>query len=128
MDMCKPTEADLAQYPHCFLTSDATWDQTFVDEEFALTTNVGPLIATLHDHHDHCVDTFGDCITNGIIVAPHDLQCILPDLELLHPHFGWVSKECIQSTLDNTSQHCCAMKCNPFHKHFESRFPAVNVH
>ena len=34
MDMSKPTGPDLQPYPHCFITFDATWDPSLVDEEF----------------------------------------------------------------------------------------------
>ena len=34
MDMSIPTDDDLAKYPHVFITSDATWDPTILDDEY----------------------------------------------------------------------------------------------
>jgi hypothetical protein len=36
MDMCPPTDSDLDAYPHVFFTSDATWDPTFLDDEYTV--------------------------------------------------------------------------------------------
>ena len=64
---------------------------------------------------------------NAILLNPQDLCCKLPDLESLHPHFGWVTTDQIHDTLDKASQHYHVTKCYPFRKHFKSHFPAANV-
>ena len=66
-------------------------------------------------------------IVDAIILNPQDLHRKLPDLESLHPHFGWVTTDRIRDTLVKTSQHYHAMKCYHFGKHFKSCFPAANV-
>ena len=55
------------------------------------------------------------------------LQRRLPDLDTLLPNFGWVSKERIRTTLEQTTQHYQADKRIPMRKHFRSCFPAAKV-
>ena len=68
-----------------------------------------------------------ELIVDAITLNPQDLHHKLPDLESLHPHFGWVTTDWIHDTLEKTSEHYHVMKRYPFRKHFKSRFPAANV-
>ena len=112
-----------------------------VNEEFTLMDVHDPIVATLHEGCESHIDAFGDHIdhhfssstlggtfsNNPFFLAPQDFKQQLPDLDLLHPHFSWLDKDCIHDTLDKTAQHYHMVKCYPFHKHFKSCFPAVNV-
>ena len=65
-------------------------------------------------------------VTN-LSVLSQTMQRRLPDLDALLPNFGWVSKERIRTTLEQTTQHYQVDQCIPMRKHFRSHFPAANV-
>ena len=68
-----------------------------------------------------------EAAVTDLSVLAQMMQRRLPDLDALLPNFGWVSKEWICTTLEQTTQHYQADKHIPKQKHFCSRFPAANV-
>ena len=60
-------------------------------------------------------------------MSPQTVMPNLPDLDQLKPNFAWIPIERIKKTLEATTQYYRATVHHPFHKHFKSRFPAVNV-
>ena len=65
--------------------------------------------------------------TNVLLAFPQRLHCHFRDIDILKPHFGWVSADHIQRTLEHTTQFYHTANYFPFHRHFKSRFPAANV-
>ena len=55
---------------------------------------------------------------DALSIMSQTMKHRLPDLDALLPIFGWVSKECIQSSLEKTSQHYKADQRVPMCKHF----------
>ena len=150
MDMSPATDTELEQLPHVFLTADSPWNLNIVDEEFffdALDTLLD--VPMVHDRRDACdmhLEVFasqhthsrhhGDimiirnCLAaamDGLAIFSQTMQHRLPDLDVLLPHFGWVSKERICDALAKASQHYQANNRVPMCKHFRSHFPAANV-
>ena len=88
--------------------------------------NLNSLILTCSDlpitleHHEATLNTLS--------IMSQTMKRRLPDLNALLPNFGWVGKECIQDTLEKTTQCYQADKTVSMRKHFKSRFPASNVH
>ena len=68
-----------------------------------------------------------ECTANALLGFPQRLHRHFRDLDLLKPHFGWVSADRIQRTLEHTTQFYRAANHFPFRRHFKSRFPAANV-
>ena len=62
-----------------------------------------------------------------LVLLPQKMKHHLPDLDALLPNFGWVSKEYIWDTLEETTQLYQADQHVPMHKHFHSGFPAANI-
>ena len=90
------------------------------------------LFASQHNHSRHHGDIMiirnrMDDAVDRLAIFSQTMKHRLPDLDVLLPHFGWVSKERIRDTLAKTSQHYQADNRVPMHKHFRSRFPAANV-
>ena len=72
------------------------------------------------DAHDPHVDAYGETYVS--VFLPHDptldhdefidsisimsqmMKRCLPDIDVILPNFGWVSKECIRDTLSKTTQ------------------------
>ena len=58
-----PTDADLDNYPHAFLTADSTWDPSALDnefdEQFHNTITELPEVKERRDGTDPCVDDYG---------------------------------------------------------------------
>ena len=151
MDMSPATDTKLEHFPHVFLTANSPWNPNIVDDEFFFdasdTLLDNSMVHDCHDARDTHLKLFGsqhthsinhgdtiitrDCLdaaVDGLIVSSQTMKCCLPDLDTLLPNFGWVSKERIHDTLTKTSQHYQANKCVPMRKHFQSQFPAANVH
>ena len=167
IDMKPPSDTDMLQYSHTFITADHEWDPSILDDEYHHDEDSpdDDVLSKFCYGRDPHVDSYGDVdltanmfdalrydsdsdlshngitthkpipntptihelIVDAIILNPQDLRRKLPDLESLHPHFGWVTTDRIHDTLEKTSQHYHATKCYPFWKHLKSRFPAANV-
>ena len=60
-----PTDDDLHNHPHVFLTANSPWNPDNVDEEFhhdVLTDTLlteDPLLQSLKNAHDHHIDAYG---------------------------------------------------------------------
>ena len=61
IDMSIPTESDMEKYPHVFLTSDAPWDPTILDDEYddIYYDAEDPQIRERRDNRDSRVDEQG---------------------------------------------------------------------
>ena len=156
MDMRPPTPDDLENLPHVFLTDDSQWDPSLLDDEFHDSNDLpaDPEIQACRDAHDPHVNDNGyinhicqidklhffDMIdplppeltllehtTNSLLAFPQCRRCHFRDIDILKPHFRWVSADRIQCTLERTTQFYRAANYFPFHRHFKSRFPAANV-
>ena len=156
MDMHPPTPHELETFPHVFLTDDSQWNPSILDDEFHDTNDLppDPAILSRHDSRDPCVNntgsinhirqidelhffdlldhlppelTFLERTANALLAFPQCLHRHFRDLDILKPHFGWVSADCIQRTLEHTTQFYRAANHFPFCRHFKSRFPAANV-
>ena len=156
MDMCPPTPHELENLPHVFLTDDSQWDPSLLDDEFHDSNDLpsDPEVLSRRDSHDPRVNDTGsinhicqidelhffDAIdplpleltllehtTNALLAFPQRLCHHFRDIDILKPHFRWVSADCIQCTLEHTSQFYHAANYFPFHHHFKSCFPAANV-
>ena len=156
MDMRPPTPHELETFPHVFLTDDSQWNPSILDDEFHDTNALppDPAIISRRDSRDprvndtgsinhirqidelHFFDlldhlppelTFLERIANALLAFPQRLHRHFCDLDLLKPHFGWVSADRIQRTLEHTTQFYRASNHFPFRRHFKSRFPAANV-
>ena len=150
MDMKAASDEELDTLPHVFLMADAPWNPSIMDEEFFVDPHDSVLdIPTIHQRHEGCDPHIGSFGTmHSISLAPSDtpltkahltaavadlsvlsqtMQHRLPDLDALLPNFGWVSKDWIWTTLEQTTQHYQADKRIPMRKHFRSHFPAANV-
>ena len=91
------------------------------------------LFASHHTHSRHNGDIMIICnrlaaAVDRLAIFSQTMKPRLPDLDVLLPHFGWLSKERIRDTLAKTCQHYQADNRVPMRKHFRSRFPAANVH
>ena len=128
MDMKPASDSDLDQYTHVFLTSDAPWKPDIVDDEFFFDASNSLLstssVQEQRDAHDPHVNVTGEMYALDLHSHDHPItqerhsfvidtlnslsQSIkrrLPDLDALRPNFGWVGKDHIQTTQENTSQH-----------------------
>ena len=151
MDMSPASNTELENLPHFFLTADSPWNPDIVDEEFFFDASATlldvPMVHDCHDARDTQLELFasqhthpcphGDIMIihnhlgaamDGLAILSQTMKHRLPDLDVLLPNFGWVSKERIRDTLEKTSQHYQADKRVPMRKHFRSHFPAANVH
>jgi hypothetical protein len=120
MDMCPPTEDEMASYPHVILTSEMEWDPTILDNEFgpndmpssATTTNLPD--SHLNDYgelnRDHANYVHHCCIrANGAAVNRNE-----PDYTRLQPYLGWTSLDRVKQMLKNTTQFYRASIRQPF--------------
>ena len=118
MAMSKPSDQELADYPHVIFTSDLPWDPRVMDDsDDDISTDEAPM--------DSLVNQFGEILdryANTRVTAKHS-----PDLEALRPYFGWTPLERIRRTLEVTTQFGRADQRLPMRKHFKTRFPAANV-
>ena len=116
MDMKAASDEELGTLPHVFLTADAPWNPSIVDEEFSVDPHDSvldiPAIHQRREGHDPHIDSFGTMLSISFVpsntpitkarheAAVEDLSVLsqtmqrrLPDLDALLPNFGWVSKE-----------------------------------
>ena len=150
MDMSPATDTELEQLPHVFLTADSPWNPDIFDEEFFFDASDTlldvPVVHDCCDAHDMHLELFasqhththhhGDIMTihnhlaaavGRLAIFSQTMKRRRPDLDVLLPHFGWVSKERIRDTLAKPSQHYQADSSVPMCKHFRSHFPTANV-
>ena len=149
MDMVPPTDDDMEQYPHVFITADGPWNPDSIDEEFFFDAADAIIdIPGVQQQRDarEAVDLFTvstmlappppdtpitqarlASVLHSLSFLPQTLRRRLPDLDALLPNFGCVGKDRIRDTLGKTTQHYKADQRVPMRKHFRSRFPAANV-
>ena len=132
----KPTDTDLATYPHVLLTGPHEWDTSVLDYTHP-TTSGDPTWApdpSLLGAHDPRIDEFGNFkgrVQHTLVShMAHHKHAITPqpiDVERLGPYFGWVNKHTIEKTFHKTTQWAVSSTRYPMRKHFKSRFPAFNI-
>ena len=128
MDMHCASDSDLDQYTHVFLTSDTPWNPNIIEDEFFFDASDSllsiPLVQEWRDAHHPHVDATGEMyfldqhshdqpitqechsfVLDALTSLSQSIKQCLPDLDALLPNFGWVGKDRIQTTLENTSQH-----------------------
>ena len=156
MDMRPPTPHELETLPHVFLTDDSQWNPSILDDEFHDTNDLptDPAILSRRDSRDPCINdtgsinhirqidalhffdsfdhlppelTFLERTANALLAFPQRLHLHFCDLDILKPHFGWVSADRIQRTLEHTTQFYRTANHFPLRCHFKSRVPAANV-
>ena len=143
MDMYSASNSDLDQYTHVFLTSDTPWNPDIVDDEFFFDASNSllsvPSVQEWRDARDPRVDATGEMyfldlhshdqpitqechsfVLDALKSLSQSIKQCLPDLDALLPNFGWVGKDRIQTTLENTSQHYMADQQIPMQKYFRS--------
>ena len=59
------------------------WDPSVVDVEFTLMDVHDPIVATLHEGHDSCIDAFGDCLTHHFPPLPWEVPSVTISSSLL---------------------------------------------
>ena len=157
IDMSIPTDEEMEKYPNCFITHDSPWNPSVLDDEFLSTEDLpdDPAIHSRREARSALIDEYGEPIFTRLInlgqvqavddqyvdyrenyledlsqmlyAFPQVMTRTYDDLDMLRPNFGWVSKERIRRTLEQTTQYYRAANYYPFRKHFRSRFPAANV-
>ena len=58
---------------------------------------------------------------------PHKILPSNPDFEKLRPNFGWLPKDVVKATIENSTQWYQGENRFPMRCHIKSRFPAANV-
>ena len=58
---------------------------------------------------------------------PHKILPSNPDFEKLRPNFGWLPKDVVKATIENSTQWYQGENRYPMRCHIKSRFPAANV-
>ena len=58
---------------------------------------------------------------------PHKILPSNPDFEKLRPNFGWLPKDVVKATIENSTQWYQGENRFPMRHHIKSRFPAANV-
>ena len=101
-----------------------------IDNEFfydALTDAVHDDVQILCDAHDHWIDHLGQILQNAHLTTqssgiydlfPQNLIPHLPDLDILHPKFAWVSLNHIKDSIEKTSQFYSAVTHFPLSEAF----------
>ena len=146
MDMHSASDSDLDQYTHVFLTSDTPWNPDIVDDEFFFDASnlllsipsvqewrdardphvnaTGEMyFLDLHSHDQPITQEYHSFVLDALTSLSQSIKQCLPDLDALLPNFGWVGKDHIQTTLENTSQHCMADQQIPMRSIFGPDFP-----
>ncbi len=136
----KPTDQDLATYPHVLLTSPHEWDPSVLDYTHPEVSGDPPwaLAPSTQENHDECIDEYGhyrhrsiqalsSLYENDLQVYKHQQKNIPVDYEKLRPYFGWVNTKTIENTFKHSTQWAVAPTRFPMRKHFKSRFPAFNI-
>ena len=92
MDMKAASDEEVDTFPHVFLTADAPWNPSIVDEEFFVDSHNSvldiPAIHQWHEGRDPHIDSFGTM--HSISLAPSDtpipkarLEAAVTDLSVL---------------------------------------------
>lgn len=150
MDMRKPTNDEMNQYEHVFMTSDMPWNPQDLDSEPEDTDFLDSVETeeALDDWVD-CEDGYGESfsahelnvtsclravhkttwnVLAGIVRPPRAILPKKPNFDALRPYFGWISADKVKSTLEHTTQWFRASCRMPMRRHYKTRFPAANVH
>jgi hypothetical protein len=152
MDMRPPSDAEFDTLPHVVLTSHVDWDPSIIDNEIDLATDwydavqdlpndpyVEPRFNSTGDYWHRHVANFDIFLSSEIIAHSTAIDNILSsnkhnmvrnerNYEALRPCLGWVSTDTVKKTILATTQFAREVYNAPMHKHFKSRFPALNVH
>ncbi|ACI65686.1 predicted protein [Phaeodactylum tricornutum CCAP 1055/1] len=144
MDMRCPTDAEFTSLPHVILTSDVDWDPSVLDNEIDLATDWYdtvqdlpqlPYVEPRFDHmgkylhrHISLCDTRHHAVDCILQCQQHEIQRNDHDYETLRPCLGWVSADTVRKTIQATTQYAREVYHAPLRKHYQSRFPALNVH
>jgi hypothetical protein len=155
MDMRPPNDAKMDTLPHILLTGDDVWSPNCIDDEFSIeellldtpvdTRDQDPRVNDLgnytgninedidlilhqcrferHEREDH--DNMPDLLERRI--NQRTVSKATPNLEVLHPNFGWLPIERIKKTIQATTQFARNAPRYPFRKHYRTRWPAANV-
>ena len=143
-----PTDQDLQNYPHVFLTSPDIWDASVLDHEITPS-----LLEDINQHSDDSLlqdpifDQYGDLHHRAIQTL--NIFCDLPsppsgeplthaykhysnpaeeDWKSLRPYFGWQSEQVIKNTYQVTSRFGGTIPQHDYlKKHFKSRNPVFNI-
>jgi hypothetical protein len=143
LDMSYPTEEDMDNFPHVYMTRDEEWDPTVMDDEYE------EFVDEMGDYGDDLAYTspvnnygeIGDDRESEIDVLYLDINKAhisnkseavevnkqIPKYDKLRPNFLWVSADRIKKTLAATTQFARSIGRIPFRKHFKTRWPAANV-
>ena len=144
MDMSKPSDLDMENYPTVVLTSDVEWDPSQYDNEL----DPGDII-TKDDYDDNLFNLEGDYVnryislldTFGGDTGVNDLdysnlrfevnaqEQTKQELEyqVFRPALAWAPLDVIKRTFAATTQWAQNHFREPFRRHYKSRFPALNV-
>ena len=143
-----PTDRDLQQYPHVFLTSPDTWDASVLDhgiiasllEEINQDSDDSLLqgssfdeFGELHPRVIQQLHIFWDATSTAsgehtITTYLHESHTAEPDWKSLRPYFGWQSEQVIQNTYKVTSRFGGTVPHHDYlKKHFKSRNPVFNI-
>ena len=143
-----PTDQDLQNYPHVFLTSPDIWDASVLDHEITPS-----LLENINQHSDDSLlqdsifDEYGDLHHRAIqtlnifcdLPSPpsgeplthtymHDSNPAEEDWKSLRPYFGWQSEQVIKNTYQVTSRFGGTIPQHDYlKKHFNSRNPVFNI-
>ena len=143
-----PTDQDLQNYPHVFLTSPDIWDASVLDHEITPS-----LLEDINQHSDDSLlqdsvfDEYGDLHHRAIqtlnifcdLPSPpsgeplthaymHDSNPAEEDWKSLRPYFGWQSEQVIKNTCQVTSRFGGTIPQHDYlKKHFKSRNPVFNI-
>jgi hypothetical protein len=148
LDMRPPTDAEFESLPHVVLTADSDWDPSILDdhddfvdcdqglpEDFDYTdrriNDMGDYIGCQHDlsYFDFTPD-WAPSSTWYEIYLSTSAQMVTPqeeDLNAIRPKLGWAPLEVIKRTLDMTTRYARSSFGERLHKHWKSRYPALNV-
>ena len=149
MDMRKPTEVEMEQFPQVLMTSDMPWNPQDLDAE-PEDTDFLDTVEHEDDHDDwvDCDEDYGETFSEhelnvtsclravntstwhalaGAIKPPRAILPKKPNFDALRPYFGWISSDKVKATLEHTTQWFRASCRMPMRRHYKTRFPAANV-
>ena len=144
----RPTDQDMATYPHVFLTSPDEWDPSVLDHDPPHLGGLDPSQVPDQPFGDPMFDAYGDfneriiANLNTLLDAPpedcgsyteissvytahlHQSSPQEPDWNALRPFFAWTSPSSIKDTFNVTTRHGTAPHTQDYiKKHFKSCNP-----
>jgi hypothetical protein len=142
MDMSYPSDDDMENFPHVYLTRDEEWDPTVMDDEYeefaedmvdfgedlsytSPVNDYGEIVMDRESEIDILIRQAN--AANVSSKDPVEVNKQKPKYDKLRPNFLWVSADRIKKTLAATTQFARSIGRIPFRKHFKTRWPAANV-